>query len=181
MISNPLFSSDRLHFRTWKDSDLDKFSALNSDPDVMEHFPSVLSAAESKDFLDRLQKHQAKYGHCYFAVETKDRLEFIGFIGLAHQVYDTDFTPATDIGWRLKKSAWGNGYATEGALRCLDFGFENLGLEKIIATCTLSNKNSEKVMQKIGMEKIKEFDHPRLKEFPDYERCLLYEIKNPNL
>lgn len=58
--------------------------------------------------------------------------ELIGFIGLAYQTYESDFTPATDIGWRLKSSAWGKGYATEGAKRCLQYAFEDLKLEKVI-------------------------------------------------
>ena len=102
--------------------------------------------------------------------------EFIGFIGLAFQNYKTAFTPATDIGWRLKKSAWGNGYATEGAKKCLEFGFNKLNLKKIISTCTVKNSKSESIMKKIGMEKIGEFNHPKLKEYPEHEKCICYEI-----
>lgn len=92
--------------------------------------------------------------------------------------YETDFMPATDIGWRLKPSAWGKGYATEGAKRCLEFAFSELNLERIVSTCTISNKSSENVMKKIGMIKKGEFLHPKLSEFPNYEKCTWYEIKN---
>ena len=101
--------------------------------------------------------------------------EFIGFIGLAYQDYETEFTPATDIGWRLKKSAWGNGYATEGARRCLEYAFKDLKLDKIISTCTLNNTKSENVMRKIGMSRKGEFNHPRLKDYPAHEKCSWYE------
>lgn len=151
---------------------------MNADPEVMQHFPSVLSVNESKDLLIRLKRHFQEKGHTYFATEVLNNGDFIGFIGLAYQDYPSEFTPAVDIGWRLKTAFWGQGYATEGAKRCLEFGFENLGLERIISTCTLANTKSENVMKKIGMEKLGLFKHPRLKDYPDYETCLCYEITN---
>ena len=121
-----------------------------------------------------------KNGHNYFATEILKTGEFIGFIGLAYQDYKTDFNPAVDIGWRLKKSSWGNGYATEGSKRCLEYAFIELKLERVISTCTEKNTNSENVMKKIGMIKKGMFNHPKLKEFPEYEKCIWYEI-NKNL
>ena len=142
----------------------------------MEHFPKPLTVKETAEFINRLQIHYTKYGFNYYATEILESGELIGFIGLAFQDYKTDFTPAADIGWRLKKSAWGNGFATEGAKKCLEFGFIELNLEKIISTCTEKNAKSEKVMKKIGMEKIGIFNHPKLKEFPEYEKCICYGI-----
>ena len=172
-----LFSSARLGFRNWCTSDLVPFAALNADPEVMAHFPKRLSKKESADFMLRLQKHFLQKGYTYFAAEVIDTKEFIGFIGLAYQDYISEFTPAIDIGWRLKKSAWGKGYATEGASRMLDFAFHSLGIKKIIAVCTADNFASENVMKKIGLGNKKEFLHPKLKEFPAQERCLCYTIE----
>lgn len=172
-----LFTSPRLGFRPWFLDDLEEFAAMNADPVVMKHFPKPLNKEESVEFLNRLVKHYSTHGYCYFAVEIKERGEFIGFIGLAYQTFDSHFTPATDIGWRLKKSAWGRGYATEGAKRCLKYAFEDLQLERVISTCTLHNHASEKVMQKIGLTGMGEFDHPRLQEYPKLQRCVLYQIK----
>ena len=98
----------------------------------MRHFPKPLTTAESKDFLERLIKHQETHGHSYFLVELLETGEFIGFIGLAYQDYDVPFLPAVDIGWRLKTTAWGKGFATEGAKRCLEFAFNDLDLEEIV-------------------------------------------------
>ena len=142
----------------------------------MEHFPKPLTKIETAEFLDRLQKHYQKHGHNYFATEILESRELIGFTGLAFQDYKSDFTPAVDIGWRLKKSAWGKGLATEGAKRCLEFAFNELNLDRIISTCTQKNSRSENVMKKIGMEKIGEFKHPKLKEYPAYENCICYGI-----
>jgi RimJ/RimL family protein N-acetyltransferase len=171
-----LFTSDRLGFRKWTLDDLNAFAALNADTEVMEHFPKTLTKEETKAFILRLQQHYEDFGHNYYATEIRKTVEFIGFIGLAYQDFESDFTPNVDISWRLKKSAWGKGYATEGAKRCLEIAFNDLQLEKVIATCTLNNKNSEKVMQKIGMQKVRTFKHPKLKEYPKMQTCLLYEI-----
>ncbi len=177
LVEKYIFKSERLGFRNWSAGDLDDFAGMNADQDVMEHFPSTLNLQQTAELIGRLQDHYATNGYTYFATEILETGELIGFIGLAHHDYDSEFNPATDIGWRLKKSAWGNGYATEGAKRCLEFAFDELKLKKVIAICTIQNKKSEAVMIKIGMTKKGEFEHPKLKEFPDYARCMWYEIE----
>lgn len=176
--TNYLFTSPRLGFRPWVQDDLEEFSAMNADPVVMKHFPKPLSNEESGEFLDRLFKHYSTHGYCYFAAEILETGELIGFIGLAYQTYNSIFTPATDIGWRLKRTAWGKGYATEGAKRCLEYAFEDLKLKRVISTCTQQNQASERVMQKTGMTKMGEFDHPRLQEYPNLQKCVWYQITN---
>ncbi len=171
------FKSERLGFRNWMDSDLDEFAKLNSDLEVMEHFPKTLTKEETEKFIKRLKAHYTENGYSYFAIEILNTGEFIGFIGLAFKDYKSDFTPAVDIGWRLKKSAWGKGFATEGAKKCLELAFNELNLDKVISTCTERNYKSENVMKKIGMKKVGEFKHPQLKDYPDYEKCLCYEIR----
>ena len=172
-----IFNSERLGFRKWSINDLEEFSKINSDPKVMEYFPNTLSEKETESFIDRLKNHYNERGYTYFATEILATGELIGFIGLAYQTYETEFSPATDIGWRLKETAWGKGYATEGAKRCLEYAFKELKIDTIISTCTITNKSSENVMKKIGMFNKGEFNHPKLKEFPEYEKCIWYEIK----
>ncbi|MFD1314050.1 GNAT family N-acetyltransferase [Namhaeicola litoreus] len=171
-----IFTSERIGFRNWIKEDLSEFAMMNADAQVMEHFPNILTLSETKDFIKRLQDHYIEHGHNYFAAELIETGEFIGFIGLAYQDYPTKYTPAVDVGWRLKNSAWGKGFATEGAERCLKFGFEELKLKRIISTCTEINTRSERVMNKIGMRKVGSFKHPKLSEHPDYENCICYQI-----
>lgn len=180
LTSTYLFQSARLGFRRWSLEDLPEFAEMNADPEVMEHFPYPLSHEETTEFIDRLQKHHERHGYCYFATELLETGEFIGFIGMAYQGYESEFTPATDIGWRLKRSAWGKGYATEGAKRCLDYAFQVLALPELIATCTANNSKSEEVMKKIGMQRLGEFLHPKLTDYPDLERCISYGIQREN-
>lgn len=175
-----LFTSERLGFRNWSEDDLQEFAEMNADPEVMEHFPNTLTKNESKEFIQRLQKHYKDYGYNYFATEVLETGELIGFIGLAHQQYTSEFTPAVDIGWRLKKSAWKKGYATEGAKRCLTYAFDTLKIARVISTFTINNLKSENVMKKIGMTKLGEFKHPKLKGYPKFEKCFCYEIRKPN-
>jgi RimJ/RimL family protein N-acetyltransferase len=172
-----IFNSERLGFRNWRNNDLKEFVEINSDPEVMEHFPSTLSAKETEDLLQRLIKHYEEREYTYFATEILETGELIGFVGLAYQTYKTEFSPATDIGWRLKKTAWGKGYATEGAKRCLEYAFDELKIFKVFSICTINNRKSEMVMKKIGMTKKGEFNHPELKDYPEYERCIWYETK----
>lgn len=176
LVDKYLFRSERLGFRNWNSNDLSVFSKINADPEVMEHFPKLLTHRETEAFIERLQEHFQKHGYTYYATDVLETGELIGFIGLAYQDYKTSFNPATDIGWRLKKSVWGNGYATEGAKRCLKFAFEELGLSRIIATCTLDNFKSEHVMKKIGMYKQGVFKHPKLSDYAEFEKCIWYEI-----
>jgi len=170
-----IFTSERLGLRNWLENDLEEFAKINADKEVMKHFPKTLTKDESLNLIKRLQNHYEKYNYTYFAVDILESGEFIGFIGLVYQTYESEFTPATDIGWRLKKSAWGKGYAPEGAKRCLDFAFNELKLDKIISTCTEKNYKSEKVMKKIGMKKVGGFNHPALTNYPEHGKCLCYE------
>jgi RimJ/RimL family protein N-acetyltransferase len=172
-----IFKSERLGFRNWVKEDLAEFTKINSDPKVMEHFPNTLNIDETKEFIQRLQNHYNEKGYNYFATEIIETGELIGFIGLAFQTYESSFCPVTDIGWRLKKSAWGKGYATEGAKKCLEYAFNELKIDTIVSVCTINNKNSESVMKKIGMTKKGGFKHPKLKDYPEYENCIWYEIK----
>ncbi|RLD19851.1 MAG: N-acetyltransferase [Bacteroidetes bacterium] len=176
-MKNYLFKSARLGFRNWLSSDLEALAAINADKEVMKFFPSTRNLQETWVFIERMQKQFDKKGYCYFAVDILETNELIGFIGLSEQNYDADFTPCIDIGWRLAKAAWNNGYATEGARRCLEFGFETLQLDKIYSIAPVVNTKSQQVMKKIGMRQVKTFDHPQLLDNDRLRKCLLYELK----
>ena len=110
-----IFTSERLGFRNWNHMDLEELVELNSDEMVMEHFPKTLTENEVGELIKSLKKLFALNGFTYYATEIKETGTFVGMIGLALQEYKTAYTPAIDIGWRLKRRAWGRGYATEGA------------------------------------------------------------------
>lgn len=176
MNTTYIFTSERLGFRSWNDSDTEQLFRINSDPKVMEFFPSTQSLEQTKGFIERMQQQYKTKGFCYFAVDTLNNGNFIGFIGISEQTFQSDFPPCIDIGWRLSQSQWGKGYATEGAKRCLDFAFNNLNLKNIKAICPSINDKSERVMSKLGMTRKQVFKHPLLKEYKTLEECVLYEI-----
>lgn len=169
-----LFTSERLGFRNWSMLDIDELAQINSDPEVMYYFPAVQDVQQTKAFVTRMQKQFEDKGYCYFAVEKLENAELIGFIGLADQTYKSDFTPCTDIGWRLKRSVWNQGLATEGAQRCLSYAFDHLQLQKIYSHTPAINLISELIMKKIGMQKVKEFIHPLLLDDERLRNCVLY-------
>jgi len=173
-----LFTSERLGFRNWQAEDLQRLAAINADPDVMEFFPGTKSLQETIAFIGRMELLFAEKGYCYFAVDILESGAFAGFIGLCEQTFKADFTPCVDIGWRLSKDFWGKGYATEGAKRCLEFGFRNLHLPKIVAIAPKVNVRSLHIMEKIGMEPAKEFIHPFLANDERLKECVLYEAYN---
>lgn len=171
-----LIKTERLGLRPWTMDDLQPMSELNADREVMRYFPSTPTKQETKNFITRMIDHQADHGYCYFATELLDTREFIGFIGLAYQTYEAPFTPATDIGWRLKRSAWGKGYATEGAKACVEFAFNVLNLSSIYSVASEINRPSLRVMEKIGMLKLGEFDHPALTDYSELKKCVYMQL-----
>ena len=148
-----IFTSDRLGFRNWELTDIDKMYQINSDQKVMEFFPSVSTKQQTTEFVERMKNQFADNGFCYFAVDKLEDNEFIGFIGLSEQTYDSDFTPCVDIGWRIKSSEWNKGFATEGAKKCLDYALKDLKLENVYSIATKINTKYEHIMTKIGLKK----------------------------
>lgn len=170
--------TERLVLRDWQKEDLTIFVRMNQDPRVMEYFLKPLTEEESRNFYERIQREIEEYGYGLFAVEVKISGEFIGYIGLHHTTFEADFCPCIEIGWRLCVEAWGKGYATEGAMACLDYAFGSLQVPELYSFTSLPNRRSERVMQKIGMQKIKEFDHPLVPSGHELLRHLLYRIAN---
>lgn len=169
-----LFKSERLGFRNWIPADIEKMIRINADREVMKYFHARPSKEQTMEFIQRMQIQFTEKNYCYFAVDETASNSFIGFIGLSDQTYESDFSPFTDIGWRLNKSYWFRGYATEGAKACLAYADRNLDLPLIYAVSPGVNKNSIKVMEKIGMSFVKNFDHPLLRHNTYLENCVLY-------
>lgn len=174
-MSKYIFTSQRLGFRTWEYSDIEFLNGLNSNQDVMRFFPRFPSEEDNLAFIKKMRNQYDEKEYCYFLVEELASRKAIGFIGLSYQDYNSDFTPATDIGWRIMPEFWGRGYASEGALKCLEYAKNEIQLATIISVAPKINQPSISVMRKIGLQKIKEFKHPLLNDTPNLELCVLYE------
>ncbi len=179
MNKDYFIETDRLIIRSWQASDFEPFAKLNADPRVMEYFPSILNRTESDALINLMIEKTQRDGFCFWAAELKSSQKFIGFVGLNIPGLQTHFTPCVEIGWRLAHEHWGKGYAPEGALACLKYGFEKLGLKEIVAFTAVNNLKSRRVMEKIGMNynPQDDFDHPKLEEGHPLRRHVLYRIR----
>ncbi|WNQ12731.1 GNAT family N-acetyltransferase [Paenibacillus aurantius] len=166
----------RLRLRGWEEADLEPFCRLNADETVMRYFPKTLSTEETKAFYQSVVAEINECGFGFYAVEVKESKEFIGFIGFSRATFAADFTPCVEIGWRLKKEAWGKGYATEGAGACLPYGFKQLGFTDVYSFTADVNHPSKNVMAKIGMKFIKTFHHPRVEKSSPLSKHVLFHI-----
>ena len=158
-----IIETDRLILRTWNDNDLQPMLAINQDPKVMEYFPYLQDLEMTKNFIDKVNTHFENHGYSLYATVRKDTGEFIGFIGLLIADFESHFTPATEIGWRLSSKHWGKGFATEGAKAVLDYAFRELNIPEIVSFTAAGNAKSIRVMQKIGLQhnEADDFDRKR--------------------
>jgi len=170
-------TTERLILRSWKDSDYLPFFKINSDPDVMEFFPELLSHEESDEMATEIQRRINKNGWGFWAVEEKKSQMFIGFVGLNQPTYKLPFNPCIEVGWRLSKKFWGLGYATEAAKSALGYAFDILLLNKVVAFTPVSNKRSRAVMGRLGMiDSRKNFSHPQVPVNSKLKEHVLYKI-----
>ncbi|MGN6577989.1 MAG: GNAT family N-acetyltransferase [Nocardioides sp.] len=173
-----VLETDRLVLRRWRPEDREPFAQLNADPDVMEFFVAPMTRAESDAFVDRIEAGFAERGFGLWAVEVSATAGFIGFTGLIHQTFEAPFTPAFEIGYRLARHAWGQGYATEAATEAVRYAFEEAGLREIVSMTAVHNVRSRAVMRKLGMthDPADDFDHPKVPDGHALKRHVLYRL-----
>lgn len=166
-----VIETERLVLRTFTENDAQLIYDLNLDPDVTRYTGDpVKDLDHARKVLERVILPQyALYNHGRWAVHTKPGLEFIGWCGLKTR---PERDNEIDLGYRFLKSSWGNGYATEAAYACLKYGFEELGLSRIVGRAMPQNTASLKVLEKIGMNYIGE-------EIVDDHPAKTYEALNP--
>ena len=145
-------------------SDREPFARINADPEAMRYFPKVLTREESDVVADHIQRKMQERGFGFWAVEVPGVVEFAGFVGLSVPSFEAPFMPCVEIGWRLAREQQGRGYATEAARATLAYGFNQLGLDEIVAFTVPNNAPSIRVMEKLGMthDLADDFDHPAL-------------------
>ena len=180
-MDNFVIETPRMLLRGWTQADAAPFQQICSDPQVMEHFPALLSREESDAFAGRIEAHFEQHGFGLWAVEIPGVTPFAGFVGLSVPSFEAHFTPCVEIGWRLASTHWGRGYVTEGARAVLAFGFQTLGLREIVSFTTPDNVRSRQVMERIGMARnpADDFDHPTRPAGHPLRRLVLYRISCP--
>ena len=174
-----MIKTKRLLLRQWQEEDYEPFARMNADPRVMEFFPNLKTRQESDAMIKKMSNHIAQFGWGFWAASLIETDQFIGFIGLEEVSFKATFTPAVEIGWRLCYDFWGRGYASEGALASLQYGFQVLKLDEIVSFTAVQNLRSRAVMERIGMHYDSDFEHPKLPEGHALRNHVLYKIKKP--
>ena len=170
-----IIETDRLILRAWKLEDLPQFTAMNKDERVMRYFPGILTDDQTESFYIRILSEFELNGWGLYAVELKSTGKFIGYVGLHEIGFDADFAPGVEIGWRLDADYHNQGLAPEAAKEILKLARQK-GLTRLYSFTAKQNMPSERVMQKIGMTKVGEFEHPNLSPDSPLRTHVLYQI-----
>ena len=162
----------RLRLRTWLPEDRGTFADLNASKRVMEHLAATLTREQSDAFVDRIEAHFCEHGYGLWVVEVAG--EFAGLTGL-NWARDMPFGDTLEVGWRFAERFWGHGYATEAARAALEVGLE---VAPSIASWTaVINERSWRVMERLGLERVSEFNHPGVEKGHPLERHYLYRTR----
>ncbi|MCK9504837.1 MAG: GNAT family N-acetyltransferase [Porticoccaceae bacterium] len=144
---------------------------------MMKYLPAPLSEIESDAMANKCRSLISNLGWGFWATEVKATGEFIGLVGLNTCKPSLPFSPCVEVGWRLAKQHWGNGYATEGATEALRFAFNTLELGQVVAFTVPGNNRSWAVMERIGMSNTgQNFLHPDLPEDHHLSEHVLYRV-----
>ena len=165
--------TERLLLRHWRDADLDPWAALNADPEVLAHLGGPRTRERSAASMAAFEADLAARGWGWWAVEVVASGDFVGFAGLDRVDEGRPFG-GVEIGWRLARSAWGHGYATEAARAVLAYGFDTLALPEIVAETLLDNVRSQAVMRRLGMTHEPSYDYTE-----DDGRHVVYRLARP--
>lgn len=172
-----VIETERLVLRSWRAKDVDDFLVVNSDPEVMATLGPVMDRDQVAETIVRMQGVEAEHGHCFWAMVRREDDRVIGWCG-AIRGSAPPIRGMAEIGWRMARYAWGQGYATEAAAATLDWLFANRDDDAAWAITTPANRGSRAVMERLGMTYLPEldFDHPGIAADDPLLRHVTYRI-----
>ena len=169
--------TERLNLRDWETKDLLPFQKMNANAQVRRYFPSLLSYRRSEIDMENMDSIIQESGLGLFAVELKETGEWLGFIGVKYVSKDSHYPfkelPFYEIGWRLIPEVWGNGLATEGAEAVMKYARDK-GIKELYSFTSENNLPSRKVMEKLGMTFLDNFEYPNLSKYHPLKRHVRY-------
>lgn len=142
----PVLQTPRLVLRGFGPDDFEGFAALCADAEVMRFMGPPVGRAEAWRLLATIVGHWSLRGHGLWAVEERATGAFLGRAGL----WNPEGWPALEVGWALRREAWGKGYATEAGRAALDWAFAALGAEHVVSLIHPANARSIRVAAKLG-------------------------------
>lgn len=176
-VTRVMVETARLILREWGDGDSDRFYEVMNTPAVMRHLGGVQDRAKWDAAVGRIFGFQRDFGHTFWLLERKENGELLGFCGLKRVNSEgTDLVGQVEVGWRLRETAWGKGYAKEAAIASLDLAFERFEAPYVVALTIGPNMESQGLMKRLGMERREDldFDDPRLS--PEMNPTIVYSI-----
>jgi RimJ/RimL family protein N-acetyltransferase len=165
-LTAPTLETERLRLRPWSEADVKAYAHMIGDPAILRYLGSgrryrlkravarlvaPVSNVEARRAIRKLQAHWERFGFGEWAVEERATGRLVGQVGLHHHADWVDDPTKIEVGWLLAREAWGNGYATEGALASLADAFDRVGLDRVISIAVSANVRSIRVMERIGL------------------------------
>lgn len=176
-----MIETERLILRRWEERDRATFHAHCSDPEVMRYLGPLQSREETDAQLDRQNGFLDAHGFCFWAVERRADAALVGFCGLKPGAAGTPIEHDVEIGWRLGRDHWQQGFAWEAARASLDWAWANLDAPGIAAITSPDNAASWGLMERLGMTRdaAGDFDHPAVPADSPLLRHITYRIARP--
>lgn len=170
------FESERLLYRSIEITDAEALFELDSNPNVHEYLGNqpLTSIDQVLGYINSLQNQYITNGIGRFAAVLKETNEVIGWAGIKFITEpENNHVNFYDLGYRLQEKHWRKGYALEAAKAWLDYGFNEMNIQKMYASAHVDNVGSNTILQRIGMQQTSQFYYEDL-------LCNWYEMKNPN-
>jgi RimJ/RimL family protein N-acetyltransferase len=168
--------TQRLILRDWTDEDEARFYAVMNTAPVMRHLGGVQTSEQWHSAYLRIRGFSRDYGHTFWIVERKSDGELVGFCGLkrVNTPGAGALTGTPEIGWRLRESAWGQGFAKEAAIASLDLAFGRFGYDSILALTIAANTESQRLMKRLGMRRREDLDFIDTRFGPELNPEIVY-------
>lgn len=178
-----MIESERLLLRHWQAQDLPALRAQSFDEEGMRYLLKLADEDAFQAMLARLDLWRDTIGHSFWVVIRRSDGALLGLCGLKHGGPGTAIEGETEIGWRLGKEYWGQGYAREAAQAVLDWAWANLATSRIAAITVLANRPSWGLMERLGMvrDHDADFDHPLVEQGSPLRPHITYRINRPIL
>ena len=181
-MAEPILETGRLILHEWSESDWATFRETTNTPGVMRWLGGVADDAGWAAFRARVEDYSRAYGHTFWAATRKPdgghlSGELVGMVGFKRsRAEGTPVEGMLEIGWRLREDAWGQGYAKEAASTCLDYAYENMEADEIVAVTVIENLPSWRLMEKLGMQRRTDLDYTELLFGPEPLDTIVYAI-----